>query len=175
MIKVYTGTMFSGKSTRLIEEYNKIEDKKSVMCFKPSKDNREFGAIRARNVEKVVSCIVIRDFEDILLHITDDIKYIFIDEAQFVNGNFNILTKFSLKGIEIHIGGLKQTSELRPFGTMPYILAIADEIEILHTNCECGEIARYTVCTEEKNKDVLIGDKEKYRPICEKCYRKEGK
>lgn len=170
MIKVYTGTMFSGKSTRLIEEYNKIEDKKSVMCFKPSKDNREFGVIRARNVEKVVSCIIIRNFEDILLYITDDIKHIFIDEVQFVNGNFNILTNLSLKGITIFIAGLKQTSELRPFGTMPYILAIADEIEILHTNCECGEIARYTDCTTDKNNDILIGDKEKYRPVCEKCY-----
>lgn len=170
MIKVYTGTMFSGKSTRLIEEYNKIEDKSKVICFKPSKDKREFGAIRARNVEKVVSSIVISRFEEILFHINDEIEYIFIDEVQFVNGNFNILTKLSLKGITIFIGGLKQTSELRPFGTMPYVLAIADEIEILHTNCECGEIARYTDCTTDKKNDILIGDKEKYRPVCEKCY-----
>ena len=170
MIKVYTGTMFSGKSTRLIEEYNKIEDKNAVMCFKPSKDKREFGAIRARNVEETVSSIVISRFEEILFHINENIKYIFIDEVQFINGNFNILTKFSLKGITIFIAGLKQTSELRPFGTMPYILAIADEIEILHTNCECGEIARYTDCTTDKKNDILIGDKEKYRPVCEKCY-----
>ena len=170
MIKVYTGTMFSGKSTRLIEEYNKIEDKNAVMCFKPSKDKREFGAIRARNVEETVSSIVISRFEEILFHINDEIEYIFIDEVQFVEGNFNILTKFSLKGITIFIAGLKQTSELRPFGTMPYILAIADEIEILHTNCECGEIARYTDCTTDKKNDILIGDKEKYRPVCEKCY-----
>lgn len=170
MIKVYTGTMFSGKSTRLIEEYNKIEDKNKIMCFKPSKDDREFGVIRARNVNKVISSIVIKKFEDILEHIDDNIEYIFIDEVQFVKGNFEVLTELSLIGFTIYIAGLKQTSDLTPFGIMPYVLAIADEIEILHTNCECGEIARYTDCTTDKNNDILIGDKEKYRPVCENCY-----
>lgn len=169
MIKVYTGTMFSGKSTKLIEEYQKISDKNKVMCFKPSKDSREFGKIRARNVQEEIKAVVIKKFEEIITHITDEIEYIFIDECQFIEGNFNILSKLSLKGITIYIGGLKQTSNLRPFGTMPYVLAIADEIEILHTKCKCGRTARYTMCTKEKDNDILIGDNEEYQAVCEKC------
>ena len=170
MIKVYTGTMFSGKSTALINEYNKIQDKNSVVCFKPSKDTRDKSSIRARNVEDKIESIVINSFEEILLHIKEETKYIFIDEVQFIGGDFNVLTHLSLyRDLTIIVAGLNKTSELEPFGQMPQILAIADEIVILRTKCKCGEVALYTGCIKEKNAEILVGDSE-YEPLCRKCY-----
>lgn len=178
MITVYTGPMFAGKSTALIEEYDNIKDKKSIICFKPSKDKRDTTKIRARNIEQKPEAIVISKFDEIKDYINDNIKYIFIDEAQFINGNFNILSKLSIeKDIDIYVGGLSQTSEQRPFGTMPYILAIADFIIKLQAKCECGHSARYTYCLEDKKNEILIGDKE-YKPLCRKCllkYKNGGK
>lgn len=172
MIIVYTGPMFAGKSTALLEEYDNIKDKESILCFKPSKDTRDTTKIRARNIEQKADAIVINKFDEITKYMNDNIKYIFIDEAQFINGNFNILSKLSIENdIDIYVGGLSQTSEQRPFGTMPYILAIADDIIKLQAKCECGKGARYTYCLEKKDTDILIGDKE-YKPLCRKCLLK---
>lgn len=181
MIISITGPMFSGKSTKLLEEYTNIiksEENtypRNILCFKPSKDKRDKTKIRARNIEKQIEAIVITKFDEILKYVKEDTKYIFIDEAQFINGNFNILNKLSIeKGIDIYVAGLNQTSEQRPFGTMPYILAISDDIYNLKPKCKCGKVAYYTYCKEKKNEDVLIGDKE-YIPVCRKCLLKEKK
>lgn len=172
MIIVYTGPMFAGKSTALIEEYDNIKDKDSILCFKPSKDIKNKTFIKARGKRKQLDAIVIDKFEDIKKYITNNIKHIIIDEAQFINGNFNILSKLSIEDdIDIIIAGLSQTSEQRPFGTMPYILAIADTIIQLRAECECGHNAYYTYCLEKKKNDILIGDKE-YKPLCKKCLLK---
>ena len=176
MITVYTGPMFAGKSTALLNEYNNIKDKESILCFKPSKDTRDFTLIKAREIKEKVEAIVINKFDKILDYIKSNTKHIIIDEAQFINGNFNILNKLSIeKDIDIIIAGLSQTSEQKPFGTMPYILAISDNIIQLKAKCECGKNAIYTYCLQKKNKDILIGDKE-YKPLCRECllkYRKE--
>lgn len=176
MITVYTGPMFSGKSTTLIETYQNLItnniSKNNILCFKPSKDIRDYTKIRARNVNTKIDAIVISKFETILDYITNDIKYIFIDEIQFIDGDFNILSKLSIENnIDIYISGLSQTSEQTPFGTMPYILAIADNVMKLKAKCECGKEAPYTYCKENKQQKILIGDKE-YIPLCRECLLK---
>lgn len=172
MIKVYTGPMYAGKSTHLLLDYTIIKNKELIKCFKPSKDIRDFNEIKARNCDIKAKSIVIKKFEEILKHIKEDTKYIFIDEAQFIEGNYNILTELSLKRITIIIAGLSKTSELKPFGCMPNILAIADEINLLKTYCnDCGNDANYTWYNGKKNKDILVGDKE-YEPLCLECYKK---
>lgn len=172
MIIVYTGPMFAGKSTALLEEYENIKDKDSVICFKPSKDKRDRSQIRARDVKETAEAIVISKFDEIPNHLTDKIKHIIIDEAQFINGNFNILSKLSIeRDMYIVVGGLSQTSEQRPFGTMPYILAISDYIIQLKAECKCGKNAHFTYCNGKKIGDILIGDKE-YLPVCRECLLK---
>lgn len=174
MIKVYTGPMFSGKSTNLILDYIMLADNSATICFKPSKDVREFSKIKARNNDNELPAIVIKDFEDMKQHLTDDITNIFIDEVQFIQGDVNILLDLSInKNIDIVVGGLSKTSELKPFGCMPEILAIADEIEILDAKCnKCGSPARYTHCKIPKTNDVMVGNTE-YEPLCFDCFRKE--
>lgn len=170
MIKVYTGPMFAGKSTALLIDYNMVKGNK--ICFKPSKDDRDKNEIKARNVSQKIESIVIKRFEDIKKHIKEDTDYIFIDEIQFIEGDYNILTELSMKGITIICAGLSKTSEIKPFGLMSNILAIADEINVLKAICEdCGYEAGYTYRLDKNNKsDILIGDKDKYIPLCYSCY-----
>lgn len=175
MIKIYTGPMFSGKSTSLLLDYNMIKGNK--ICFKPSQDTRDKNQIKARNASQRIDSVVIKKFEDIEKYITKQTEYIFIDEIQFVEGNYNILTKLNLKGINIIASGLNKTSDLRPFNEMGNILAIADEINALNAICEdCGAKALYTYRLDETNRaDMLIGDKDKYIPVCLECYRNRMK
>lgn len=175
MIKIYTGPMFSGKSTALLLDYNMINGNK--ICFKPCKDKRDKNQIKARNVSQKIDSIVIKKFEDILEHITEETEYIFIDEVQFIEGDYNILTDLSLKGINIIMAGLKQKSDLKPFNNIGNIICLADEIIVLKAVCEdCGGTAQYTYRLDKNNKaDLLIGDKEKYIPLCIECYRNRMK
>lgn len=172
MIKVYTGPMFAGKSTALLIEYNSVKDKSKVVCFKPAKDKRDKTKIRARNIKEQIDAYVIENFEDMLPYLKGkNYKYIIIDEVQFVKGDYNILTTLSF-AMDIIIGGLSKTSELKPFGCMPNVLAIADKIILLTAKCECGKEAIYTYCKENKTEDILIGDK-KYSPLCRDCFIKK--
>lgn len=175
MITVITGPMYAEKSKYLIEKYNEIEEKEKIKCFKPSKDKRTKTKIRSRALKQEIEANVIEKFEDIMNYIDDNIKYIFIDEVQFLNGNFNILEKLSIeRDIDIYIAGLSKTDKQHPFGKMPYVLALADKINVLTAKCKCGKEARYTICKIKKDKEVLIDTGKEYQSVCRECYNKLG-
>lgn len=174
MIKVITGPMYSAKSSRLISEYNNIWNKDRVMLFKPSKDVREFSRIHSRDSKKDIPCLVISDLSDILNKINDSTSTIFIDEIQFLTGSVDVLTSLSIdKEIDFYIAGLSQTSEQKPFGIMPDVLAVADEIEHCVAYCfDCNKHnAKYTYCLEDKKDEVLVGNS-MYIPLCVQCLNK---
>lgn len=172
MITTFIGPMFSGKSDKLIEVYNKIYNKDNIICFKPVDDSRDLGVISSRNKQSQLKCYLINRFEDILfilkgLNTPFLGKIILIDEAQFIKGNVQYLNYLSIKlDYDIYISGLSLTSNLKPFGCMPEILSISDNIVKLWAHCYyCGRRADYTRCLVDKVKDVLVGNEE-YIPVC---------
>lgn len=172
MITTFIGPMFSGKSDKLIEVYNKIYNKDNIICFKPVDDSRDLGVISSRNKQSQLKCYLINKFEDILfilrgLNTPFLGKIILIDEAQFIKGNVQYLNYLSIKlDYDIYISGLSLTSDLKPFGCMPEILSISDNIVKLWAHCYyCGRRADYTRCLVDKVKDVLVGNEE-YIPVC---------
>lgn len=175
MIKVFTGPMFASKSEKLIEIAQKTE--KHVLAFKPSKDTRDNTKIRSRALKETIEAKVISDLNDIHKHLDCFLEEpenfaIFIDEAQFLTGDVAILANYSLLGFDFYIAGLSMTSELKPFGIMPNILAIADEIVHLKAVCaNCNDEAIYTYYSKPKSTDIIIGNKG-YKPLCAHCFNK---
>lgn len=175
MIKVFTGPMYSAKSNSLIEEYNKIWDKARVICFKPSKDTRDFSKLYSRDNKETIKAKVIKDISEIKDNLEENTSTVFIDEVQFLTGNAAEILYISIhNNIDFYIAGLNLTSELKPFGIMPDILAIADEVVHLKACCaECNKRnAIYTYCLVDKQDDVLIGSNQ-YQPICSSCLQKK--
>ena len=165
MIHVKTGPMFSSKSAGLIERYNNIWNKEKVMCFKPKVDNRDFGIIKSRTSKEQIEGVQNKIIETMT---------IFIDEIQFLTGDVRILLNLSInKDIDFYICGLNMTSEQVPFGIMPNILAIADDIDILPASCyDCNKDAYYTYYKEGvKTSDIVVGS-DQYIPLCANCLRK---
>ena len=173
MIKTYTGPMHSGKTKAMIDDYNSIYNKEHVMCFKPNKDDREFGLITSKDYDQQIEAICIDKFEDILMYIDDKISTIFIDEVQMLEGNVSVLSYLSIvKDMDIYMAGLNMTSEQDPFLTMPYVLAISDEVEIIKASCyDCGRGATYTYYDGIKEGAILVGDAN-YLPLCPRCIMK---
>lgn len=174
MITTFIGPMFSGKSDKLIEIYNSIYNKKTIFTFKPYLDTRDDCYIKSRNKDNDIPSFSINWFDEIdnIVHNSKDIggKVILIDEAQFIKGDCKVLLKLSILELyDIFISGLNLTTELKPFGSIPNILAISDNIIKLTATCSfCGKQAEYTKCLVDKKQDIMVGS-DKYIPICKDC------
>ena len=173
MIKTFTGPMFSGKTSALLTVYFNMWNKKNIMCFKPKMNTRDDG-IKSKNIRENVPAIEIEDLYEIPTHFKKNTRTIFIDEANFLTGDVSILTDLNInKNVDIYIAGLNMTSEQKPFGIMPNILAISDYIEISKSYCTiCNREASYTYFEGNKNDDIVVGDSG-YISLCEECLRKK--
>ncbi len=169
MIKTYIGPMFSGKTNTALTVYKKIWNKSNIVCFKPKIDTRDYGLIKSRDFQEGIPAICIERLEEILNHISPNTKTIFIDEAQFLVGSYRVLSYLSIvKDIDIHIVGLNLDVNQEPFGIMPQILAISDEIHHIKAVCyDCNKDAEFTYYDGEY-KGIEVGDNN-YLPLCRKC------
>ena len=171
-IIVYTGPMFSSKSFMMFfaHERGTIAEKK-VLAFKPKIDGR-FGdnVIKSRKKEQTLEAINITNISELLNY---DAEVYIIDEFQFLEGDILILQDMANCGKVFHIAGLDMTAEGKPFGLMPELLAIADQVNKQVAVCnDCKqENATISFFLGKKTADVLVGDRE-YIPLCRACWKK---
>ena len=60
-----------------------------------------------------------------------------------------------------------------PFGPMPALCAIADDVTKVHAICvKCGSLAYVSHRTVEGSQRVLLGETAEYEPLCRTCYQK---
>ena len=60
-----------------------------------------------------------------------------------------------------------------PFGPMPALCAIADDVTKVHAICvKCGNLAYVSHRTVQNDKRVLLGETQEYEPLCRECYQK---
>ena len=169
-IIVYTGPMFSSKSVMLFFAYDKSRiANKNVLAFKPKRDNR-FGedVIKSRSLEQTLKAINISNISELLQYDAD--VYI-IDEFQFLEGDIFVIQEMANQGKIFHISGLDKTAEGKPFGLMPALLAIADQVNKGVAICnDCKqENATMSYFLGKKDSDIRIGDNE-YIPLCRSCW-----
>jgi thymidine kinase len=99
------------------------------------------------------------------------IDVVVIDEAQFFNSDNLISVVGDLlyhNGKTIILSGLSQDSSGKPFGAMPHLLAIADDI--IHLKAVCAKSKKIGAATRTFRKDVsntnqvAVGGSELYEP-----------
>ena len=171
MIRVITGCMFSGKSTKLVGIALYLKNK-NIQVFKPKIDTRDNGILKSRNRDISFEATLIENLEEIPQKLKENVKIIIIDETQFLKGDISTIVNLHLKGYDFIVAGLNLTSERKPFGIMKDFLSIATKVEVLYAKCAiCGEEkAIYTkYLGKEKSEDVIVSDD--YYPICRKCLK----
>jgi len=58
-----------------------------------------------------------------------------------------------------------------PFGAMPHLLSVDEYVSKVHAICvHCGELAQYSNRIVDNDKQVLLGEKESYQPLCRHCF-----
>lgn len=176
-VEVICGSMFSGKTDELIRRIVRATiAKQKVQVFKPAIDVRyAVGKVTshagsnftARPVEKAA---------DIRTLLESDTTVVAIDEAQFMDAEvIQVARELADRGLRVLVAGLDQDFRGEPFGPMPQLMALAEEVEKLHAICMvCGDEASRTqrlVNGKPARYDdpiVIVGAAELYEARCRK-------
>ncbi len=171
-IEVICGSMFSGKTEELIRRLNRARiAKQKVEIFKPAIDVRYDEVNVVSHNENAIASTPVQSAEQILL-MANDVEVVGIDEVQFFDDEIvNVCNKLANKGIRVVVAGLDMDFQGKPFGPMPHLLAIAEQVTKVHAICmSCGDLAHYSHRTAAGEKLVMLGEMDAYEPLCRKCF-----
>lgn len=171
-IEVICGSMFSGKTEELIRRLNRAKiARQHVEIFKPAVDTRYDEENVVSHNETAIKSTPVQAASQIIL-LANDVDVVGIDEAQFFDNELaavcNILAN---DGIRVIIAGLDMDFLGQPFGPIPSIMSTAEYVTKVHAICiECGNLAQYSHRLVEDDSLVLLGETDRYVPLCRKCY-----
>ncbi len=172
--------MFAGKSEELIRRARRaLYAKKHVQVFKPSIDRRYDEHMVVTHMGVRHEAISVMNVAGLTEAIEPQTEVICIEEAQFFDPSIvPLVVGLADRGVEVILAGLDQDFRRQPFGPMPELLAVADEVVKLRAICmKCGEPASHTyrmIDGKPAHWDdpiVLIGATESYEARCRKCFR----
>ena len=183
-IEVITGSMFSGKTDELIRRLRRARiARQLVQVFKPAIDDRYA-------LEKVTSHAG-GDFDatpvaasgQILDRLLPNTTVVAIDEAQFFDeAVLEVCQQLAGRGIRVIAAGLDQDFRGEPFGPMPRLMALAEDVLKLHAICViCGAPASRTqrlIDGQPARYDdavVLVGASEMYEARCREHHAVPGR
>lgn len=171
-IEVICGSMFSGKTEELIRRLRRAQfARQRVEIFKPSIDSRYSDQhVVSHDRNSIPSTPV--DTSGSILLFTSEIDVVGIDEAQFFDeGLAEVCNRLAANGIRVIVAGLDMDYRGVPFGPIPNLCVIADEVTKVHAICvRCGQLAYQTHRTVSDEKRVLLGEQSMYEPLCRSCY-----
>ena len=174
-IEVICGSMFSGKTEELIRRMRRAQfAKQKVEIFKPALDVRYSDNQVVSHDRNSIPSTPVESSGNILL-LSGDIDVVGIDEAQFFDdGLADICNQLAGHGIRVIVAGLDMDFKGKPFGPMPKLCAIADDVTKVHAICvECGNLALYSYRLVKDDKLILLGEQDEYQPLCRKCYNRQ--
>lgn len=190
-LKGISGSMFAGKTEMLLKEITRAEYAgKKVQVFKPAIDDRwgKQSHIRSHSggehdAQAVASSL------DILSSLDADTQIVAIDEIQFFDSQIVDVVQFLLEeDIRVVFAGLSLDFRGEPFGSMPELLALSDQID--RPTAICNECVDGHICGSEATRTqrlingqpanyhdpiVLIGAEQEYQARCPNHHKVPGK
>ncbi|MBO4451495.1 MAG: thymidine kinase [Bacteroidaceae bacterium] len=173
-IEVICGSMFSGKTEELIRRMKRAQfAHQKVEIFKPAIDTRYSDDDVVTHEGVAIPSTPVDNSSSILL-LGDQCDVIGIDEAQFFDENLvAVCNELASKGVRVIIAGLDMDFRGVPFGPMPALCAVADDVTKVHAICvRCGALAYVSHRKVHEEKRVLLGEVNEYEPLCRVCYQK---
>jgi thymidine kinase len=183
-IEVICGSMFSGKSEELIRRVRRAQiARQRVQVFKHALDDRyAVGAIASHNGTRIEAAPIAGSAE--IGGLLDPATTVMaIDEVQFLDAGIAVVGRdLAARGVRVILAGLELDFRGEPFGPMPELLAIAEEVTKLQAICMVcgapgtrtqrlvdGRPAHYT------DPVIVIGAREAYEARCRHCHDVPGR
>lgn len=164
MAKLYFfySAMNAGKTTHLLQQNHNLKEKNlKTLLFIPEIAGNN-GVIESRiglkeNAIKITNNLNLFVFTR---NYKENIKYILIDEAQFLKKKnvFEIISVVDILNISVFTYGLRTDFKSKLFEGSKYLLSMADNIIELKTLCSCGRKAIMNVRTNLNKKKIIAGD-----------------
>lgn len=171
-IEIIAGGMFSGKSEELIRRLRRaVIARQRVQVFKPLIDDRfSLEEVVSRD-DRRLKAIPVSTAEQLLARVEIGVQVVGVDEIQFFDdGIVSVCMQLADAGIRVIAAGLDQDYMRRPFGPMPALLSVAEEVSKMHAVCvRCGGIAHYSQRISGGDSQVEVGDSS-YEARCRNCY-----
>ena len=174
-VELICGSMFCGKTEELIRRLRRATiAQQRVQVFKPHIDDRygldEITSHNGQNIEATN----IKSPQDILSQLDEDTTVVAVDEVQFLHSDIvDVVNELAARKIRVILAGLDTDFRGEPFGSMPALMAQAEEVTKLRAICmKCGEDASRTQRLVDGHPAyyddpvILVGAKESYEPRC---------
>ncbi len=178
-IEVICGSMFSGKTEELIRRVRRAQiARQKVQVFKPTLDTRYHQTAIASHSGAREEAIAVRDSAELRAQLDPEATVIAIDEVQFFDeGIVALCSELADAGKRVICAGLDMDFRGEPFGPVPTLLAIAEQVDKLQAICAvCGGPASRSqrlINGEPAYEDdpvVLVGADEVYQARCRGCH-----
>lgn len=183
-IEIICGSMFSGKTEELIRRVRRAQiARQRVAVFKHALDDRYgAGAITSHNGVRI-EAIPVAHSAEILPLVEPGTEVVAVDEVQFLdNGIGDVAETLAGRGIRVLLTGLDTDFRGVPFGPIPHLLAVAEEVTKLQAICMiCGAPASRTQRLVEgraahyNDPVILVGAREAYEARCRRCHQVPGR
>jgi thymidine kinase len=176
-LEVITGPMFSGKSEELIRRLKRARiARQRVACFKPDIDLRYHRSAIASHSAQTHEAVTVANTSHLrhaLYPQILDVEVVGLDEAQFFDDG---IVQFALElvhlGKRVVMAGLDTTFSGDPFGPIPALMAVSDEVTKLSAVCMvCGAPAIHTQRISKSRELVVVGAAGVYEARCRTCFR----
>lgn len=173
--KVFSGPMWSGKTTMMLSELERCKfQKKCAIAFKPCVDDRyslieivshsgwRWPASTIRNGAGLL---------EVLSNLDNFPQVVAVDEAFMIPGVAEVLIWLYRTGISVVVSTLDLDYSGKPFKEVEKMLPYATYVEKCSAVCtECGNDARYThkkmVTGSEVENGIEVGGEDLYEPRC---------
>lgn len=182
-LELIIGSMFSGKTSYLLEQY-----KKCVFCNIPvavvnyAADNRyTTEPMLSTHDKQMIPCILASSITEAIANNAEIIKEaqtILINEGQFfpdIEETVKELVEVSNK--RVYICGLDGDFERKPIGNLLQLVPFSDHIiklKSLCSLCRDGTPGVFSFRITNEKSQVVIGSSN-YIPLCRECYQKEAR
>ncbi|HKB78393.1 MAG TPA: thymidine kinase [Thermoanaerobaculia bacterium] len=173
-IEIIAGGMFSGKSEELIRRLRRaVIARQRVQVFKPLLDDRFSTEDIVSRDDRRLKAVAAATANELLARVEIGVQVVGIDEVQFFDDAVvDVCMQLADAGIRVIAAGLDQDYMRRPFGPMPALLAVAEEVSKMHAVCvRCRGAAHYSQRVSGGNAQVEVGDSA-YEARCRSCYER---
>lgn len=189
-LEVYTGPMFSGKTTDWSSKLNKMmkslgEDRIAVFKWLNDQRYEQQGQQKqpfdsdfiTLNDGGRIPAILVRGVQDMSDYLTENPRkrVVFKSEVQFIPGAFHFFSELLKKGYQVYLDGLIRDAERTKFGEISELVCLANIVHVKSAycqNCHCP-------ATESQDRDLLrggsresqvkVGGSNQYEPRCLDC------
>jgi thymidine kinase len=168
---VYTGPMFSSKTSKLLSSLERYKyQHKKVNIYKPEIDDRYSASDVITHGGLKMPAVCVKTGADIIKHLAildENPHVIAVDEAFMIPGVAETLIWLFRNGYTILVSSLELSAAGTSFAEIEKLMPWATKVEKCSAVCTvCGRDAYYTHKKQTGGDEIEVGGSELYEPRC---------